>query len=373
MSGVGHIFRWDLDKTYLRTEFDSFSDLLRTARLTAEERENIPGSGALIRAIRNAAQKDSKNLIFFISGSPEQLRTVLEKKFMLDGFTPDGFVLKPTVGHVLRGRFRAVRSQVAYKLERLLRQRAEAPIGTYETLFGDDAEADAFVYSLYADVVGGRVPQDELTDVLKSSGAYRAQIDDIFDAMEAVVHEDPVRRIIVHLDRRSPPGGFSAFFPRVVPIYNHLQTALVLFLDGSVPGSCVRHVGRELLDVYHYDPDKLIRLAEDILRRRRSNFDAVDLDRLSDELAEVNDDDEPARRLAPEELDKSTDLFVAELRKRASLLRDIAAPKDEPAETKDYRKLWTAERERQDEAKRARKLAAKNSRAKQRRAESKIE
>ena len=26
-----HIFRWDMDKTYLKTEFDTFKDLLRTA------------------------------------------------------------------------------------------------------------------------------------------------------------------------------------------------------------------------------------------------------------------------------------------------------------------------------------------------------
>jgi len=41
MARVRHIFRWDLDKTYLRTEFDSVRALVRTARLSAEERENI--------------------------------------------------------------------------------------------------------------------------------------------------------------------------------------------------------------------------------------------------------------------------------------------------------------------------------------------
>ena len=30
-----HVFRWDLDKTYLRTEFDSFGDLVKSAIETA--------------------------------------------------------------------------------------------------------------------------------------------------------------------------------------------------------------------------------------------------------------------------------------------------------------------------------------------------
>ena len=40
-----------------------------------------------------------------------------------------------------------------------------------ETLFGDDAEADAFVYSLYADVLAGRVGEDVLARRAASAGA----------------------------------------------------------------------------------------------------------------------------------------------------------------------------------------------------------
>ena len=31
-----HVYRWDLDKTYLKTEFDTFKDLLRSAFEGAE-------------------------------------------------------------------------------------------------------------------------------------------------------------------------------------------------------------------------------------------------------------------------------------------------------------------------------------------------
>lgn len=384
MTRVGHIFRWDLDKTYLKTEFETLRDLVRTARLTAEQRENVPGSAALIKALRDAAVRrgeDVKNLIFFISGSPEQLRTVLEKKFALDGFAPDGFVLKPTVSNILRGRFRAVRSQVGYKLGELIQGRGEAPIGSKETLFGDDAESDAFVYSLYADLVAGRVPSDDLKKVLKAAGAYQGQIDEIQAGLEAIVREDPVDRIVIHLDQHTPPVAFSAFFPRVVPIYNHLQTALVLYLDDTVGPECVRRVAEELIARYGYDVGRLANLAEDILRRQRPQHSAERLSDLAQELRALSPDrgavePTPSQKSAPADpaaqaaVEATADELMKVVADRADYLRTRALPDEAPHPTgpRDYVALWEAEQDRREEQKRAKKLAGKISREPEREA-----
>jgi hypothetical protein len=364
-----HIFRWDLDKTYLKTEFATFSDLVRTARLSAEQRENIPGSAALIRAIRHAQGEGNEHLVFFISGSPEQLRSVLEKKFSLDGFHPDGFVLKPTMSNILRGRFRAVKSQVGYKLGQLVAGRSDAPVGTKETLFGDDAESDAFIYSLYSDLVAGNVSRDQLTKILAKAGAYRTQVDDVEEALEAVVHENPVRRIIIHLDQHTPPVAFQPFFPRVVPIYNHLQTALVLVLDGTLAATCVQRVAWELLDRYGFEEERLVNLAEDILRRRRTYLEGEALERLAASLDALGDpeDPEPAHTKGEEELARQTRSLMGKLSEVARYLESRPRPDAPPRETKrDYLALWEQERLRQEEAKRARKLAAKISRDEER-------
>lgn len=369
MAKTRHIFRWDLDKTYLKTEFATFSDLVRTARLTAEQRENIPGSAALIRAIRHAQGEGNEHLVFFISGSPEQLRSVLEKKFSLDGFHPDGFVLKPTVSNILRGRFRAVKGQVGYKLHQLVAGRSDAPIGTKETLFGDDAESDAYIYSLYADLVAGNVSHDQLVKILAKAGAYRTQVDDVEAALEAVVHEDPVRRIIIHLDQHTPPVAFQTFFPRVVPIYNHLQTALVLVLDGTLTASCVQRVAWELLDWYGFEEERLVNLAEDILRRRRAYLGPQALEALAAQLELLGepDDPEPAHTKSEDELARQTRSFMTKLVEVARHLESRPRPDAPPRETKrDYLALWEQERLRQEEAKRARKLAAKISRDEER-------
>src|SRR5947209_17917702 len=143
-----HIARWDLDKTYLRTEFDTVRDLVKTALERPDEKRTNPGASTLLREMLRAGTK-----VHILSGSPEQMRRRLEDKLRLDGITWDTFTLKPNLQNVLRLRFRAVKDQLGYKLPALLRTRTDAGesiAGATETLFGDDAEADAFVDSLYA-------------------------------------------------------------------------------------------------------------------------------------------------------------------------------------------------------------------------------
>src|SRR5690606_37930766 len=46
------VYRWDLDKTYLRTEFDTVRDLLRTAVESPARKRTVPGASALLRELR---------------------------------------------------------------------------------------------------------------------------------------------------------------------------------------------------------------------------------------------------------------------------------------------------------------------------------
>src|SRR5258707_8428256 len=152
---VPYIARWDLDKTYLRTEFDTLRDLIRTAFERPEEKRTVPGAATLLREIAAVGAS-----IHILSGSPEQLRARLEEKLRLDGARWDTFTLKPNLRNLLRLRFRAVRDQLGYKLPALLGARARLPAQRgpeggllKEGLIGDDAESDALVYALYADVI----------------------------------------------------------------------------------------------------------------------------------------------------------------------------------------------------------------------------
>src|SRR5207302_7280139 len=130
---------------------------------TAADKQAFPGATALLRALRQDGHR-----ICIVSGSPTQMRQVLAAKLALDGVQYDEFVLKNNLKNILRGRFRALRAQIPYKLPAMLRSRLGAPADV-ETLFGDDAEADAIIYCLYADVIGGRVSLSDLERVLVAS------------------------------------------------------------------------------------------------------------------------------------------------------------------------------------------------------------
>ena len=118
------IYRWDLDKTYLQTEFDTVRQLVRTALQKASEKQAVPGRGGADprapRAGRLARSASSR-------AAPRQMRNVLEAKLKLDGVEWDELVLKDNVRNLLRGRFRALRGQVGYKLPVLLESRDPRP------------------------------------------------------------------------------------------------------------------------------------------------------------------------------------------------------------------------------------------------------
>lgn len=349
MPRIRHIFRWDLDKTYLRTEFSSVRSLVRTARLSAEERENIPGSAALIRAIRRSASEAAQHLIYFVSGSPEQLRGVIERKFALDGFAPDGFVLKPAVAELFRARFRAIKSQVPYKLGALVSGRAQSPVGVPETLLGDDAESDAFIYSLYADLVRGRVPREMLREVLRRAHAYDNQLRHIEEELESVVHENAVTRIVIHLDQLTPPAAFADYFPLVVPIYNHLQTALVLVLDGTLGIGAVREVALELIDQFGFDLGRLTNSAEDIVRRQRPQLPEGALAAIAADLRTL------ATAQNGETRDERSDEILLKLAERIEYVHGRPEPSRTTARgvRPDYVELFQREEARREEARKA--------------------
>jgi len=274
-----HVFRWDLDKTYLRTEFDSLRDLVKSAIETAADKQAYPGATAVLRTLSTT----DGYRVCIVSGSPTQMRTVLAAKLALDGVTYDEFVLKDNLRNILRGRFRALRAQIPYKLPALLASRGKGLPAPAETLFGDDAEADAIVYCLYADLLAGRVDRETLEKVLVSSRAYDDDAARILDLARRAPGGDPVRRIIIHLDRRSPPMGFRQYGPRLVPVYNYFQAALVLYGDGVLDARQLLFVAFEMLDSGQYHLPTLANSLQDLMRRNRLAPDTVL--RLADEVS----------------------------------------------------------------------------------------
>lgn len=266
------VVRWDLDKTYLHTDFDSFRGLLRAAVEKPETKRSVPGAAALIRVMR----AERPTVLTIVSGSPAQMRQALESKLRLDGVAWDDFVLKPSLRNLVRLRFRALRDQVGYKLPALLGQRARAPADAdREILFGDDAEADAFVYTLYGDILGGRVTDKLLTAVLEHAGTYPDVIDETIRRVHAVPRTDPVRRVFIHLERQSDPEFFRRYGPKVVPVSDYFQAALVLLADGELSAVGASQVAGAVAESDDRDLDDLLAGARDIVARGHCSPEAL--------------------------------------------------------------------------------------------------
>lgn len=283
---VRHIFRWDLDKTYLHTDFDTLRDLIRTALQKPEEKVTVPGAVALLREL-SRPDEDSRALVTFISGSPTQMRDTLERKFEIDGIRPDAFILKPTLRNILRGHFRAIRGQVGYKLNALLKLREDSPFAP-ETFFGDDAEQDAFIYSLYADIAAGTVDRPQLEEIMREAQVYESTAQTILARFERTTKRDTVQRIFIHLEARSSPGRFLVFGPRLVPIANYFQAAVILYGDGVIGVESVARVAAELLEHPKYGMQELASSLQDLARRR--HLDMKVLSRLTQDWREATRD-----------------------------------------------------------------------------------
>lgn len=325
-----YIFRWDLDKTYLHTQFDSFLDLVKTAMEKPERKRTVPGATALLHAVRATGP----TFVTILSGSPEPMRNALEAKLRLDGVAWDEFLLKPTLKNLVRGRFRALRDQVGYKLPALLAARLRTPEGVPEFCFGDDAEADALVYSLYADLIAGRVEEDTLRAVLEASGTFPDVVEKTVARARKIPREDPIRRIFIHLERGSDPAFFHRYGPRVVPVTGYFQAALVLVEDLVLPASSAARVAASVCVDGGGTPEELTLGARDVVAR--GHLSAGTLEAVAEALASLD---------APRWTEEARGLLAEGLREA---VERAALP---PWEAVDYRLALTEDKARWEAAK----------------------
>ena len=278
MTLAPHIYRWDMDKTYLRTDFDTLGDLLKTALQRPADKVNVPGSADLIRALRLDAGGNAE--VYFVSGSPKQLRGVLTEKLMLDGIHFDGFILKDNLRNLLRGRFRAVKDQIGYSSHCFKPDSALTP--RPEKLYSE-MMLNGMRLSIRCTQISARHPSmscySRRCSILRGVPRHAACCTRCASALSPT---DAVERIIIHLDRKSPPVHFDAYGPRVVPVYNYFQAALVLYGDGRLQSRTVAGLSQSLQQFFGFSKDMLRRSFADILRRGVLSFDAAEC--LSDEL-----------------------------------------------------------------------------------------
>lgn len=245
---LGDVFVWDIDKTYLDTRFSSLRGLLAIPFEFAIDKHAVFGAVAVLRALRLGPDPAGPRFspLYFVSGSPPGLRTVVEKKMVLDGVQADGVTFKDQFGLLRAGRPRAIKEQVGYKLAALLMLRAELPAGARFSLFGDDVESDMEAFLLFGRVCAG-LRGSALREALRHHGTDWPEVEQAVTlAAPMAIEADPVVRVFIH----GATGKLLAktnLDPRVVATRSFLQTALVLRDAGQVDRGCPARVAAELL------------------------------------------------------------------------------------------------------------------------------
>ena len=265
---TGDVLVWDLDRTYLRTEFESLRDLIRTALQKAKDKVAYPGASALMRALR-VAPDGTKRPVYFVSASPPQIRKVVHEKFALDRVEVDGVYFKDNMRNVRPSRLKRLREQTGYKLLALLDLRRRLPPKARLTCFGDDMESDALIYSLFAEVEERWIRGTALVEFLAKQGVFHDEAVRIAWRARHLPKDAQrgVRRIFINSHGKDDPRYFRRFGTRVTATRNDFQTAMICASDGTIDAAGVASVGRELIDAKIANPYDHAGAVQDLMER----------------------------------------------------------------------------------------------------------
>jgi hypothetical protein len=266
---TGPVFIWDIDKTYLSTNFSSLQGLSRIPLEFAVDKQAIAGMPECLRGIRRGPGPGYGCVpLYFVSASPPQLRGVLEHKMILDGVEFDGITFKDWWQIMKKGRPKRILDQVGFKVCALLEGRQRRPLAT-EYLFGDDAESDADAFSLYAGLVHEGMSYGEARDRMADTGMREDNQRCALALLDRLPEKrGKVKKVFIHLETGTPPEQYDRFESLVAPVRGGFQLGLALFALGLVDEDTVRQC-REAISPASGTPDpELDALIADAVDRR---------------------------------------------------------------------------------------------------------
>lgn len=245
----GTVYTWDIDKTYLDTEFHGIGSLVKVAMEFAIDKQAIAGTVPLLRGIRRGPTARSRQTpLYFVSASPPQLRHVIERKMLIDGVDFDGITLKDQFTLVKRGRFGQIKQHLGYKLSALLLNRRDHPQGSREILFGDDSESDALIYDTYARVIAGELRGGDLVQFLMQRDVPSRIATHIASLADGLRRIDAVKGIFIHRALGRSVESIAAQGSRVFPSHSPFQAAMALWEWGEVDRITVVRTARDVVD-----------------------------------------------------------------------------------------------------------------------------
>lgn len=269
-SSFEEVYVWDLDKTYLDTSWGSLKELWRTAIEKAFQKRNVPGTGTLVRALKQAWQEERGQKafpIFFITASPPQMEEKIRDKLELDEILPLGVFYKDNLKNLKPTRLWRLTNQIGFKLQALMQLRLKLKSDVRQILWGDDSESDAIIYSLYSDICARRWSEKDLLNILRNLHVVGEQTDIILDLQSQIPAHDPVDKIYINLATDTDPEYYLKFGRRLMPTYNTLQAALDLLQDQRLQVEQVIRVAQDMIMNYGFTKEELEFSIDNMVRR----------------------------------------------------------------------------------------------------------
>ena len=264
----GLICVWDIDKTYLASDIDSLRGMLKIPFEFAVDKRTIAGADNLLRLLRRPKGASAASGLYFVSASPNQLRSTIEGKMLLDAVEHDGITLKDWTTIVKRRRFGKLREQIGYKLSALLLARKSLPWRASELLFGDDSESDALIYSLYADICAGRLRASHLEGTLLKNGVANEDARYIGELSRDLPEGEIVAGIFIHTEREESAATLDAWQSQLVACQDTFQMACLLVAQGHISLDALSAQAAALLKTHNYSRDQLLSSLKDLVDRQ---------------------------------------------------------------------------------------------------------
>jgi len=115
-----------------------------------------------------------------------------------------------------RRAFGSLREHSPFTLGALLLLAREFPAATQIYMFGDDAERDALLYCMFADICAGRLRDDRLVRTQVQLGAQKRYAEDVARLAAELPARALVHGIHIHLVRDPKGGQIREYGPHVV-------------------------------------------------------------------------------------------------------------------------------------------------------------
>ncbi|GAB4289634.1 MAG: hypothetical protein Kow0090_02440 [Myxococcota bacterium] len=282
---TGIVVTCDVDKTYLDTDFESLKGLLAIPFEWAEDKLALAGMTAVLKGLRRGVGKyNAQTPFYFLTASPPFIVNTLYRKMLLDAVQCDGITCKNWKEIIAKRRKPAwLKRQLAFKLCALLFLRNRLPQAANEILIGDDTESDALAYTLYADILEGRIGEGEIADILAKEGSDSQEINEAIEGIAGI--KRGVGRVLcsyIYLAKGTPPAEFKRFGKRLVTVKSAFQLAAHLYIGRFVDEKTVIETASELITRKKATKETLVEELKE--GGERSIFDSVAIEKLMNKL-----------------------------------------------------------------------------------------